>query len=765
MCKSSLLSRKSRRKAHISKLRHHLVYMDFSAFLILLYLSTACIWSTVSVPVKSIGQEWVRFPVSSIPLVDRPNLDEYSHVNLTEGLDMYWKERTVNNATFSFIFEPLRHNLTNGVLSVGMGEEPNAISYLLIQFDIRKRHVDVDLIAHPFKFFEFADVAYVSIHGPTFTVKINASPRSENWKQNILWYWESKTYKAEPRPVLRKRQEAGTSKTISKNEALVDQFFIHGIIMFIAWQVILPIGMSIVLVRPTNYIAHIVVQVFAFMGAVYSFGHVYNLVGPNFVTTHSILGVVLGSFFGLQIVFGLGKSWTKRSSASSILKPKSRLYFSLFLRFAHRIIGFLLFYGSLLQCVLGLEKLYPLESRTNRPFWYAMIVNAIFWTCMFTFLVLNRVYGKIDLESRSFAVEREEKTMPQKVEILNEPLRELMGKTSTTRPVSARNIAKEDVSQIDPQPVSSKKLKTIDWSSINLMVEKGQCIVTLNNKVYDVTRFVQTHPGGRAVLSAVAGTDITDSIFPLTATETIESLDSPSPLEKISTLAALRTLEDKSIASEASNSRIHSPKALEILQRYLIAELDTKEDDTSVQYKRYVITKKKLITKETETRKVYEIRFCIVASEETANLEAQRTFKPGQCVEIQLKLSDNYVTRYYTPIRGNMQCFDVIVRINSRNGEFSSVFGSLAVADRQFKIRGPLGKPIFDKSVTQVKPSIHFLNFSMNDGTDQFLPDRLYFVCSGTGITPFLSIMYNFIALPGSKKSVCYFYPQSPCLT
>ncbi|KAI8099367.1 cytochrome b5 [Halteromyces radiatus] len=76
--------------------------------------------------------------------------------------------------------------------------------------------------------------------------------------------------------------------------------------------------------------------------------------------------------------------------------------------------------------------------------------------------------------------------------------------------------------------------KVFSMADVNAHQSKGDLYVVIHNKVYDITEFVVEHPGGEEVLLDEAGKD---------ATESFEDIG-------------------------------HSDEAREILEKYLIGELD-----------------------------------------------------------------------------------------------------------------------------------------------------------------------------------------------
>jgi NAD(P)H-flavin reductase len=91
-----------------------------------------------------------------------------------------------------------------------------------------------------------------------------------------------------------------------------------------------------------------------------------------------------------------------------------------------------------------------------------------------------------------------------------------------------------------------------------------------------------------------------------------------------------------------------------------------------------------------------------------------------------------------------MSAFDVIVRIKD-SGQFSALLDLSKPGDRQFKVRGPFGTPFVSIDHPFPRSSSTFLKAMMDDKVQQWMPDRMVFICSGTGITPFLQILSTYL--------------------
>ena len=60
---------------------------------------------------------------------------------------------------------------------------------------------------------------------------------------------------------------------------------------------------------------------------------------------------------------------------------------------------------------------------------------------------------------------------------------------------------------ISPMPNS------ISWTEIRQHTEVGDCWLVIEGKVYDVSQFMKTHPGGRWIILAQAGKDATQAFL------------------------------------------------------------------------------------------------------------------------------------------------------------------------------------------------------------------------------------------------------------
>jgi hypothetical protein len=313
-------------------------------------------------------------------------------------------------------------------------------------------------------------------------------------------------------------------------------------------------------------------------------------------------------------------------------------------------------------------------------------------------------------------------------------------------------------------------------------------LVVGNGKyVYDISKWIDSHPGGQIILHAVNGTDITNDVFHESEYDVDEfnekggkerkhtehellkranhiqreaiSMDGESGVRNLSpidvTSLALK-IDDEidmglnpSISSidwkfiiRSRKTHVHSRLALERLSGLIVGEIqgnysdmdkstDTIFGDNEIifdeyEYRRYALTSKKVESPHNSTRKVVRLRFCTLYPFST-RLDQPVEFQPGQCIEIQARLSTGErISRYYTPVAGDLNAFEILVRYKFE-GKMSQYFENSIPGERQFKIRGPFGN--------------NFLKFSHQESLDMCDYEKIYFFGGGSGITPALQIL------------------------
>jgi NAD(P)H-flavin reductase len=371
-------------------------------------------------------------------------------------------------------------------------------------------------------------------------------------------------------------------------------------------------------------------------------------------------------------------------------------------------------------------------------------------------------------------------------------------------------------------------------------------VVADGRYVYDISKWMNSHPGGRIILMSVCGTDITNdyfheagfdaSEFTPTASYPVQvqgrsfgghqssaafgsramgssigspqshsgnstaidlklsrtSLGSPSLISANSARAqpesAQFTETDWKCVLKCRRTHVHSKLAIERLARLQVGEIVPSEaalfaykslqatnghiqnrayqafDNGNgmysqfgyqaevpvipdnlfdqYEYRRYAITQITALSP-----KAYLIRFCLLYPYEQRE-GIPKAILPGECVEIQARIDGNLVSRYYSPINGNIFAFEVIVQVIP-NGKLSPFLAAQRIAEKQFKVRGPFGAPLLDPS----RP-LHF-------GTRNIIQDTVFFIAAGSGITPFLQLMKFAFLGTGIKVAACSPYrPQ-----
>lgn len=329
--------------------------------------------------------------------------------------------------------------------------------------------------------------------------------------------------------------------------------------------------------------------------------------------------------------------------------------------------------------------------------------------------------------------------------------------------------------------------------NVNLMTLFRKMLVVGNGKyVYDISKWIHSHPGGQIILQNVNGTDISNDYFhesgfdadefaqgsknqvtgpvkraalsaanasipglSLADMVSVQTMAEKNGIDlstyQVTITAPLITPEDWKFILRSRRTHVHTRLAMERLSHLIVGELDTSESTGSLmrgshvtldptdepragekmfdifEYRRYALTGHTIESASNATRAVLRLRFCLLYPFD-ARVGQPDFFVPGQAIEIQVRLANGQrVTRYYTPISGNLNAFEMLVRVKPQ-GKMSEFLLHAATGERQFKIRGPFGSPLLSTEMS-LRPTI----------TCDY--NTIYFFAGGSGITPALSIL------------------------
>lgn len=413
-----------------------------------------------------------------------------------------------------------------------------------------------------------------------------------------------------------------------------------------------------------------------------------------------------------------------RSSLKSESVDSDRSKF-LWVREIHIWLGRILLAVSFFQVYLGLNIMYPWERRkiSGMISWALYLFFVVFWTL--AFLVTEIYYQK----------------------------RIVPGMIVQNSPALERN------SQLGIALLlqKDKKLTTFSWADINDARAKGYhtiltriyYVVVEGNYVFEITNWIGTHPGGKMILQSVVGTDITHDYFNASGRDISQfipkGLQTKGGVNKTGkgltekyTGHGTMILEQSLVSNSewkhvlrARKTRVHSTSALQRLSKFLVGQLVFPKseplDEPGIrfdpqEYRRYAIVS----VKRENNGPVYRVKFCSLYPDDT-RVGAPKRFCPGNSVKIMYFKNGQYHSRHYTPINGNLNCFEVIIKTYP-NGVVSKFLANEKPGDRQFQIAGPFGDLILNKGISQKY-------------------DDLVYITGGSGLVAALALI-NAVLLP-----------------
>lgn len=278
-----------------------------------------------------------------------------------------------------------------------------------------------------------------------------------------------------------------------------------------------------------------------------------------------------------------------------------------------------------------------------------------------------------------------------------------MVKTETP---SAAPVVKKEV-------VSSTKRLAISKAELSKHESEKDCWIAVEGKVYDVTKFLDDHPGGGDSILLTAGQDSTDEF-----------------------------------------NALHGQKARDMLADYYIGDMEgeggvvvpsnipaAKVDLITLNPRQKVTLK--LASREELTHNTRRLRFALPTSEHRLGLPCGKHFF------LSGKWKDEFVMRAYTPTTGDdvLGYVELVIKVYFPNerfpvgGKMSQLLNSLKVGDTM-DFKGPLGE-------------IHYT--SKGAFTYKGVPRsarRLGMICGGTGVTPMFQVAKYILADPTDETEV-----------
>ncbi|KAJ3361845.1 hypothetical protein HDU91_003702 [Kappamyces sp. JEL0680] len=272
-----------------------------------------------------------------------------------------------------------------------------------------------------------------------------------------------------------------------------------------------------------------------------------------------------------------------------------------------------------------------------------------------------------------------------------------------------------------------------DWQEVSKHNQKDDCWVVIDNKIYDLTDFLNMHPGGVASILAHAGTDVTGLFYDIHSEDT-------HMLKAAFVLGTLASEEDVKSPSHHSHlfrkNKRHHPRVTPHGKRVALS---------SSKWEKVQLKHREDITHDTR-------RFVFAFQDNNVCM-----WLPwGKHVNIAVDLHDRMVVRAYSPVKPILEdeddgTFELIVKIyfpseGRPGGELTQILEDLKIGDT-VSVKGPEGILWYAGNKT----------FSIHG--HYFYCKTINLFAGGTGITPFLAILRAlFLAEKRTDVQVCLIF-------
>ncbi|KAJ1537145.1 hypothetical protein HK096_003473, partial [Nowakowskiella sp. JEL0078] len=394
------------------------------------------------------------------------------------------------------------------------------------------------------------------------------------------------------------------------------------------------------------------------------------------------------------------------------------LYFARYLKYV----------PGIAQSFIGLYTVHQIENPAYLALWVTCvsIPGIVFLILVGSEIKLYLRYfttSKLEQEIIAGKIDTYEQFDPEETHQMLETSTENEVKPSRVKVVDRELIEKTE------KELTLDKIKQFTWKSLDDAVRnEGKIYVVGNGRfVYDATQWINSHPGGHAILYSAAGTagfdtsEFTPTIrWSTKSRERIAARESHNQTSTI-TLGPNRTSPNadsfRSISEltetdwqsiqKARRTHKHTRAGVERLSKIVIGEITNSSSTNIHQYQRYTIAEK---------------------------YTTPVLFEAGQSVEIQVAVKKKIYSKFYTPTNGTMTAFDVFIKnyVNSEGegiGVISSFLAKQKPGQSQIKIRGPFGEHMVRNSQILLSPRVK----------DPIPPNQIVFVAAGSGVTPAFS--------------------------
>ncbi|KAL2916200.1 hypothetical protein HK105_204291 [Polyrhizophydium stewartii] len=499
---------------------------------------------------------------------------------------------------------------------------------------------------------------------------------------------------------------------------------------------------------------------------------------------HSILGLCITVGTLVQGVFGI----FNRLSLSSESMNVDRSRFGI-VRFVHNWLGRLLVVAAFAQVGLGVQTLYPLSETKFRGAgaWIAYVIVVSFWVLLFMGTDVYYQYRLANVTQKLVVGKDGKKKI---VSGLGKASGGGSYAAVPGAQMSAQDQLNEASLRARPDltPFTWGDIDENTRSGNLLVVANGRYVYSINSWIhshpggqiilhsvagtditndyfneagFDAEAFVpqprtaaQTHgralPPARSTDAASAAASSVGGNSSITLT--VQERAAPSVDKQLNTFANMAAMDEAEWQTvvRARRTHVHTRLAIAKLSTLLVGELVAADKRRSLrpaagagdpsgfgagddipheplEYRRYALVSSVCETPTGTLTPVFRLKFCILFPHDTRAGEPEQ-FEPGQCIEIQARVGGKYVSRYFTPINGNLGGFEVLVKLAPKGG-LTPFLVKQKPGDRQFKIRGPFGAPF-------VRPDVALVPTSPN-----WCYERIVAICGGSGLAPALQLI------------------------